>query len=103
MTVLGGKPVVFRNRPGPAHWLTLSLRGTVSNRDGFGARVQVNGQSQYVTSAGSYLSASDRRVHFGLGVARTARVEIKWPSGVVQKMDEVPADRFLTVFEPERP
>jgi hypothetical protein len=103
MTVLGGKPLVFRNRGGPAHWLTLSLRGTRSNRDGFGARVRVNGQSQYATSAGSYLSASDKRVHFGLGLATSASVEITWPSGVVQKMDDVQADRFLTVVEPERP
>jgi hypothetical protein len=65
--------------------------------------VRVNGQSQYVTSAGSYLLASDKRVHFGLGVATSARVEIVWPSGIVQKMDNVPADRFLTVVEPERP
>ena len=72
MTVLGGSPRVFRNRGGPAHWLTLRLRGTRSNRDGLGARLQVNGQSQYATSAGSYLSASDKRVHFGLGAASTA-------------------------------
>jgi len=103
MTVLGGTAVVFRNRGGEAHWLTLSLRGTRSNRDGFGSRVRVNGQSQYMTSAGSYLSASDKRVHFGLGAASSARVEITWPSGVVQKMDDVAADRFLTFIEPERP
>ncbi len=103
MTVLGGKPVVFRNKRGPAHWLTLSLRGTRSNRDGFGARVRVNGQSQYATSAGRYLSASDKRVHFGLGAATSATIEITWPSGVVQKMNDVAADRFLSVVEPERP
>jgi hypothetical protein len=103
MTVLGGKPLVFRNRPGAAHWLTLELRGTRSNRDGLGARVRVNGQSQYVTSAGSYLSASDKRVHFGLGAAGSAKVEITWPSGIVQKMEDVPVDRFVTVVEPERP
>ena len=103
MTVLGGKPLIFKNRGGAAHWLTLSLRGTRSNRDGLGARVRVNGQSQYATSAGSYLSASDKRVHFGLGTATSARVEITWPSGVVQNMYDVPADRFLTVVEPERP
>ena len=74
MTVLGGKPLVFRNRTAAAaHWLTLSLRGTRSNRDGFGARVLVNGQSQYATSAGSYASASDKRVHFGLGAASSAK------------------------------
>jgi enediyne biosynthesis protein E4 len=103
MTVLGGKPLVFRNRGSGAHWLTLSLRGTRSNRDGLGARVLVNGQSQYATSAGSYASASDKRVHFGLGTASSAKVEIKWPSGAVQKMDDVRADQFLSVVEPERP
>jgi len=102
MTVLGGKPLVFRNRGGGARWLTLSLRGTRSNRDGFGARVLVNGQSQYATSAGSYASASDKRVHFGLGAAGSAKVEIKWPSGAVQKMDDVRANQFLSVVEPEQ-
>jgi hypothetical protein len=103
MTVLGGKPLVFRNHGGRAHWLTLSLRGTRSNRDGFGARLLVNGQSQYATSAGSYASATDKRVHFGLGAASTAKVEIKWPSGTVQKIDDVRADQFLNVVEPEKP
>ena len=101
MTVLGGTAVVFRNRGGTAHWLTLELRGTRSNRDGIGARVRVNGQAQYLTSAGSYLSASDKRVHFGLGAATSARIEILWPSGIVQRLNEVAADRFLTVVEPE--
>jgi enediyne biosynthesis protein E4 len=103
MTVLGGKPLVLRNRGGPAHWLTLSLRGIRSNRDGFGARVRENGQSQYATSVGSYLSASDKRVHFGLGAATSASLEITWPSGIVQKMDDVQADRFLNIVEPEQP
>ncbi len=103
MTVLGGKAMVFRNRGGSAHWLTLALRGTRSNRDGFGAGVRVNGQSQYVTSAGSYVSASDKRVHFGLGAASSANVEIIWPSGAVQKLNDVAADQFLTVVEPEKP
>jgi hypothetical protein len=108
MTVLGGKPQVFRNKLGAngrssAHWLTLSIRGTRSNRDGFGARVSVNGQSQYATSAGSYASASDKRVHFGLGAATSAQIEIKWPSGAIQKMDNVQVDRILSVVEPERP
>jgi hypothetical protein len=102
MTVLGGKPEMFMNGRGAAHWITLSLLGTRSNRDGFGARVLVNGQSQYATSAGSYVSASDKRVHFGLGSATTARIEIKWPSGLVQKMNDVRADQFLLVVEPER-
>jgi hypothetical protein len=103
MTVLGGSPIVLRNRRGSGHWLTLSLRGTRSNRDGFGARVKVNRQAQYATSAGSYLSASDKRVHFGLGLATSANIEISWPSGMVQRIGDVKADQFLTVVEPERP
>jgi hypothetical protein len=103
MTVLGGKPLVFRNRAGGAHWLTISLRGTRSNRDGLGARVRIKGQSQYATPAGSYASASDKRVHFGLGAASSANVEIQWPSGTVQKIDDVAADQFLSIVEPERP
>jgi hypothetical protein len=63
----------------------------------------MNGQSQYATSAGSYASASDKRVHFGLGAATSANVEIKWPSGTVQKIDDVAADQFLSIVEPERP
>jgi hypothetical protein len=103
MTVLGGAPVVFRNRRNNRHWLTISLRGTRSNRDGAGAVVRVGVQSQYATTAGSYLSAGDGRVHFGLGDSLTADVEISWPSGTKQKIADVKADRFLTVVEPEKP
>lgn len=100
MMVLGSHPIVFLNRGGRNHWLTIRLHGTRSNRDGFGARVEVNGQTQYVTSAGSYLSASDKRVHFGLGSATKANVEITWPSGIEQRLRGVAADRFITVAEP---
>jgi len=51
ITCLGGHPQVLLNRGGKAHWLVISLRGTRSNRDGYGARVQVNGQTRYATSA----------------------------------------------------
>jgi hypothetical protein len=100
MSVLGSHPIVFRNRGGSNHWLTLELQGTRSNRDGFGSRVEVNGQIQYVSSAGSYLSASDKRVHFGLGTATSANIEIKWPSGTVQKFQNAPVDRFMHIREP---
>jgi hypothetical protein len=108
MTVLGGRPVVLQNRvlqnrEGAMHWLTLSLQGMHSNRDGLGARVMVNGQAQYATTAGSYLSASDRRVHFGLGPAKSANIEILWPSGTRQVLNNVPADQCLKVQESERP
>jgi hypothetical protein len=102
MTVLGGRPIVFRNRGGRAHWITISLIGTHSNRDGLGARIQVNGKSQYATSSGSYLSASDKRVHFGLGASKTANITINWPSGVHQSLENVPADQFIQVKEAEQ-
>lgn len=103
MTVLGGAPVVFHNRNAAGHWLTLSLRGTRSNRDGMGARIRVNGQAQYASATGSYVASNDKRVHFGLGSATTADVEIQWPSGSRQKLSGVRADQFLTVREPEKP
>ncbi|HEX7359268.1 MAG TPA: CRTAC1 family protein [Bryobacteraceae bacterium] len=101
MTVLGSHPIVFLNRGGKNHWLTISLRGTRSNRDGFGARVRVNGQTQYVTSAGSYLSASDKRAHFGLDTTKRVDVEILWPSGTHQRLKSVAADQLIEVKEPE--
>jgi hypothetical protein len=103
ITTLGGPPQVFLNRGGKQHWLVVTLRGTRSNRDGFGARVQVNGQTRFATSAGSYLSASDKRLHFGLGMIDKAKVEIVWPSGTHQVLNDVHADQFLEVREPEKP
>jgi enediyne biosynthesis protein E4 len=101
VTVLGGHPVVLMNRGGQQHWLTITLRGTRSNRDGLGARVRVNGQTRYATAAGSYLSSNDKRLHFGLGSARTASVEVVWPSGLRQTIADVRADQFLEMHEPE--
>jgi hypothetical protein len=103
MTYLGGHPQVFLNHGGKLHWLVISLRGTRSNRDGFGARVKVNGQTRFATSAGSYASASDKRLHFGLGAAESAKVEVLWPSGVHQTLNDVHVDQFLEVREPEKP
>jgi hypothetical protein len=106
-TVLGSRPQFFYNRGGSAHWLTITLRGTRSNRDGLGARVQVNGQTRFCTTAGSYESANDKRLHFGLGTAKSANVEIFWPAGTHQVVNNVSADQFLEIREeargPERP
>jgi hypothetical protein len=90
------------------HWLTLSLTGHKSNRDGIGAEVTVatpaGRQSVTVTTAGSYLSSSDRRAHFGLGSATSAdTVEIRWPSGIRQTLKGVRADQFLHVDESTGP
>ena len=101
-TSLGDGPQFYLNRAGKSHWLTVMLRGTSSNRDGYGARVQVNGQVRFATASGSYLSSSDKRVHFGLGDSRKAEIEIRWPSGIRQTLRDVSADQFLTIKEPER-
>src|SRR6266849_3919790 len=65
-TSLGDHPQFFVNRGGNSHWLTITLRGKLSNRDGFGARVQANGEVRFATATGSYLSSNDKRLHFGL-------------------------------------
>ncbi len=102
MTVLGGPPVILMNRGGNQHWLTITLRGTKSNRDGLGAKVTVNGQTRFATTSGSYLSANDKRLHFGLGSKGKACVEVIWPSGIRQTLNDVKADQFLVVTEAER-
>ncbi len=85
------------------HWLTLKLVGHKSNRDGIGAEVEIANklgtQLATVTTAGSYLSSSDKRVHFGLGEAKTAQVRIRWPSGIVQTLDDVACDKELQIDE----
>ena len=100
--VLGGRPLVLRNRPGPNHWLTMKLVGTRSNRDGQGARVRAGDRWVYCTTAGSYLSANDSRVHFGLGAQRRTDIEIRWPSGRRQVLENVDADQILEVKEPDK-
>jgi enediyne biosynthesis protein E4 len=100
-TVLGSRPQVYLNQEGSQHWLVVTLRGTRSNRDGFGARIEVNGQTRFATSSGSYLSATDKRLHFGLGSAENAKVEVFWPSGIHQTVKLARPDQFLDVREPE--
>jgi len=107
INVNNGQPVVLENRDGSGnHWLTIEAIGTTSNRDGIGTRIRVvtkTGPAQYamVSSASSYLSASDKRVHFGLGRnARAEAVDLTWPSGKIQRLEHVAADRTLRVREP---
>ena len=66
VSVLGGRPLVLLNPGGANHWLILKLVGVQSNRDGAGAKVKIGNQRAYATTSGSYLSASDGRVYFGL-------------------------------------
>lgn len=90
----------------PHHWLGLRLVGHRSNRDAIGAQVRVTTalgtQVATVSTAGSYLSSNDKRLHFGLNNATSAAlVEIHWPSGEVQRLQNVAADRYLDVDELE--
>jgi enediyne biosynthesis protein E4 len=89
------------------HWISFCLVGHRSNRDGIGAVIKVTTSkgAQYVTvsTAGSYLSSNDKRAHFGLGLDTVAKeVEIHWPSGIVQKLENVQGDRILKVDEPDK-
>lgn len=104
---LDSAPVLLRNDGGNAGaWLTVSLRGTRSNRDGIGALVRIEddqgrAQSAICSTASSYQSASDRRVHFGLGDARTvSRVEVRWPGGTIQVLENVEARTAVQIVEP---
>ena len=104
---LDAEPAVLRNEGGStSHWLTVALRGTRSNRQGIGAIVRVlddrgRTQSGISSTASSYQSASDARVHFGLGDATTIRrVEVRWPSGTVQVVTDVAVDRIVAIVEP---
>ena len=97
--------VLHNDTATPHHWLTLQLVGHKSNRDAIGAVVKlVTAQSSQfvtVTTAGSYLSSSDKRVHFGLGSQTAAKtIEIRWPSGTRQVLPNVQCDRILRVDEP---
>jgi hypothetical protein len=100
--------MILQNGGNGNHWLLVNTIGTISNRDGIGAALRMvtgSGAEQfgYVTTGGSYLSSSDKRVHFGLGSETTIKLlEIKWPSGIVQKLENVKPDQVLTVREPEK-
>ena len=100
----GALYVLHNDTPAKNHWLTLSLIGRKSNRDAIGAEVKIVTASGFqlatVSTAGSYLSSSDKRVHFGLGADKSSAVEIRWPSGIHQTIKNIPADQILKVEEP---
>jgi hypothetical protein len=105
---LNGSAALFVKHGGAAnHWILLDLQGTRSNRDGIGARVKLalpSGRILYghVTTANGIYSASDKRVHFGLGAEPAiASLEIIWPSGAVQSIEAPAVDRVLHVVEPK--
>ncbi len=95
---------LFHNQTVPGRFLTLRLEGTTSNRDAVGAVVTVhsNGRARVVPrlGGGSYQSAGDPRLHFGLGTASQAdRVDVRWPSGRVDRCGPLDADAAYLIRE----
>jgi hypothetical protein len=87
----------LHNRTEGGHWVTFRLEGRASNRDAVGARVAIDSggrrQVAWRIGGGSYLSASDPRLHFGLGTAgRVDALEVTWPSGRVDRYHDLPVD-----------
>jgi len=107
VTSLGQKPrILMNNALDKNHWIMFDLRGSKSNRDGIGATIKVttgSGRTLYnhVTTSVGFMSSSDRRAHFGLGAeTKIDHVEIRWPSGIVQRLEHPVVDRILKVVEP---
>lgn len=102
VSVVDGKPMLIENRStNPGNWLRLNLIGTHCNRQAVGARVKVtaNGAAQYaaVRAGGSYLSSNDPRLHFGLGTADRADVQVSWPGGATEIFHAVEANRQFEI------
>jgi hypothetical protein len=108
VTRLNEQPLLLRNvSESTGHWLTLRLKGVLSNRDGIGARVHMVSASgeqwNRVTTSIGYGGSSDRLVHFGLGRDSAAQsIEVEWPSGIRQVLRNVAADRYYEWKEPAR-
>jgi hypothetical protein len=111
IATLDGAPVVLRNDGSKTgtknHWLGLSLVGSKSNRNGIGARVTVTdstGKKQIfdANTSGSYLASNDPRIMVGLGTTSVRQVEINWPSGAVQVINEPQVDRYVVINEENR-
>jgi hypothetical protein len=97
-------PSLLRNDvQGGNHWIKVKLQGVESNRSAIGARVTARYggrvQAQEVLSQSSYLSVNDRRLHFGLGKETGAEIEIRWPSGRVEKLGRIAADQLVQATE----
>lgn len=107
VTSLNQKPrILLNSADNKNHWLLLQLTGRKSNRDGIGTKIKLttpSGRTLYnhVTTSVGFLSSSDRRVHFGLGKeSRVTSIELRWPSGLTQTVNNVLADQILTLEEP---
>ena len=100
-----GAPLLLHNQsPTLGHWLLVKLEGVRSNRDGIGALLTVEFQGRKLlrrcATDGSFMSASDRRVHFGLSdFAGTVTVKVRWPGGKEERFDHVQSNRQVTLRE----
>ena len=104
----GDPPLLLHNdgtpETGSSHFVSFKLAGKRSNRDGMGARIRLRAggmtQVHEVAGAGSYMSQSDLRAHFGVGSAtRLDQVEIVWPSGLRQVFRDLASDKFYEIEE----
>ncbi len=101
----GDYPSLLRNDGGNVnHWLTVQLIGTKSNRDGTGASLKLTSEGfvhvEQAKGGGSYMSASDPRIHFGLGKrTKIESLEISWPSGQVDRLTNLSPDQIIAVKE----
>jgi len=100
----GGPLELLRNDGKHGGWIGFLLRGKRSNRQGIGARLILetdSGKQMRESKAGdSYLSSSDPRIHFGLGGSVPRRLEVRWPSGIVQEVKDLKPGRYQTIEEP---
>jgi hypothetical protein len=106
VSAIGSPAELLYNTSGDNHhWILIQTVGVKSNRDGIGTRIKFTSESglvqyNHVTTAGSYASSSDPRVHFGLGDDATIKeIELRWPSGTVQVLRNVKVDQILKVTE----
>ena len=107
VTSLGDKPrILINNALVKNHWIMFALRGHRSNRDGIGAKIKLVTSSgrtlfNHLTTSIGFMSSSDKRVHFGLGAeSKIQFAEIRWPSGILQRLEHPAIDRILKVEEP---
>ncbi len=104
VSALGEPAELWQNvSPDVNHWLILKLIGTRSNRDGIGAKIQLGNQFNHMTTAVGYASSSSAGVHFGCSkLDKIERIEIRWPSGVVQVLRTIRTNQVLEVHEPSK-
>ncbi|MGC2660641.1 MAG: ASPIC/UnbV domain-containing protein, partial [Bryobacteraceae bacterium] len=109
VTGLNERPRILINSGTPGnHWLLLNMEGRKSNRDAIGARIKVTTASgrvlyNHVSVATGFMSSSDKRVHLGLGHDDAVKsLEVRWPSGIVQKLTNVGVDRIVHIVEPAK-